>query len=90
MVQGVSRRVIVVRSPDPKLFEQAIFLLREDNPQGVPPEEAVLQRAQEVADAYLLRASPRARWRKRFRSLLLLLAGAGGASALWFAATIFF
>ena len=27
MVQGVSRQVIVVRSPDPRLFEQAIFIL---------------------------------------------------------------
>lgn len=30
MVKGISRQVIVVRSPDPKLFEQAIFILRED------------------------------------------------------------
>ena len=30
MVKGVSRQVIVVRSPDPKLFEQAIFILKDD------------------------------------------------------------
>ena len=30
MVKGVSRQVIVVRSPDQKLFEQAIFILRQD------------------------------------------------------------
>ena len=30
MVKGISRLVIVVRSPDPKLFEQAIIILRED------------------------------------------------------------
>lgn len=30
MVKGVSRQVIVVQSPDPKLYEQAIFILRED------------------------------------------------------------
>ena len=30
MVKGVSRQVIVVPSPDPKLFEQAIFILRDD------------------------------------------------------------
>ena len=30
MVKGTSRQVIVVHSPDPKLFEQAIFILRED------------------------------------------------------------
>ena len=30
MVKGVSRQVIVVHSPDPKLFEQAIFILRDE------------------------------------------------------------
>ena len=30
MVKGVSRQVIVVKSPDEKLFEQAIFILRAD------------------------------------------------------------
>ena len=30
MVKGISRQVIVVHSPDPKIYEQAIFILRED------------------------------------------------------------
>lgn len=30
LVKGISRRVIVVDSPDPKLFEQAIFIIRND------------------------------------------------------------
>lgn len=34
MVKGISRQVIVVHSPDPKLFEQAIFILR-DGQQGI-------------------------------------------------------
>ena len=29
MVKGVSKQVIMVRSPDKKLFEQAIFILKE-------------------------------------------------------------
>lgn len=29
MVKGISRQVIVVHSPDKKLFEQAIFILNE-------------------------------------------------------------
>lgn len=32
MVKGISRQVIVVQSPDQKLFEQAIFILRDDQP----------------------------------------------------------
>ena len=30
LVKGVSRRVIVVESPDPRIFEQAIFILPTD------------------------------------------------------------
>ena len=30
VVKGISKRVIVVKSPDPKIFEQAIFIIRED------------------------------------------------------------
>lgn len=30
MVKGITKQVIVVHSPDPKLFEQAIFILKED------------------------------------------------------------
>ena len=30
MVKGISKQVIVVPSPDPELFEQAIFILKED------------------------------------------------------------
>ena len=37
MVKGISRQVIVLHSPDPKMFEQAIFILR-DGQQGVTDE----------------------------------------------------
>ena len=30
MVKGISRQVIVVHSPDQKLFDQAIFILNDD------------------------------------------------------------
>ncbi len=34
MVKGISRRVIVVDSPDPRIFEQAIFILRNEAASG--------------------------------------------------------
>ncbi len=49
MVKGVSRRVIVVDSPDPNLFEQAIFILRSDG--GVSPQQ-VVEQAEAVAKRY--------------------------------------
>ena len=38
MVKGISKQVIVVHSPEPKLFEQAIFILKEDA-QGITDEQ---------------------------------------------------
>lgn len=34
MVKGISRRVIVVDSPDPRIFEQAIFIIRNEAATG--------------------------------------------------------
>ena len=45
MVKGVSRQVIVVQSPDRKLFEQAIFILRDDAPRQGITEEMLLREA---------------------------------------------
>ncbi len=49
MVKGISRQVIVVHSPDPRLFEQAIFILKEDAAQNGVTEEALLKEAQQAA-----------------------------------------
>ena len=38
MVKGISRQVIVVHAPDPKLFEQAIFILKDDVGEGITDE----------------------------------------------------
>lgn len=46
MVKGISRQVIVVHSPDPKLFEQAIFILKDEAVENGITEEALLQEAQ--------------------------------------------
>ena len=47
MVKGISRQVIVVQSPEPKLFEQAIFILNDDMGEGIT-DEALLREAQQV------------------------------------------
>ena len=43
MVKGTSRRVIVVDSPDPKLFEQAIFIVKNDvfSQEGVTSQQVL-------------------------------------------------
>ena len=39
MVKGISRQVIVIHSPEPKLFEQAIFILKD----GVVGQDGVTE-----------------------------------------------
>ncbi len=46
MVKGISRQVIVVQSPEPELFEQAIFILK-DGQQGVS-DETLLKEAKHI------------------------------------------
>ena len=42
MVKGINKRVIVVKAPDPRLFEQAIFIMREDAfAEGVSAEQVL-------------------------------------------------
>ena len=49
MVKGISKQVIVVDPPEPKLFEQAIFILKEDTP-GIT-DEALLKEAKQLLHA---------------------------------------
>ena len=54
VVKGVSRRVIVIKSPDRHLFDEAIFIVRDDalRDGGVTGDE-IIRQAQEVADNYV-------------------------------------
>ena len=76
MVKGTTRQVILVRAPDEKLFEQALFILREDalEKNGVGERE-LLEQARRAADGYLSR-----RTQKKRRALPPLLWGALGAA----------
>ena len=58
MVKGTSRRVIVVESPDPHYFEQAIFIVRNDvyERQGTTAQQ-VLGEACRIARSYAATAA---------------------------------
>jgi hypothetical protein len=90
LVKGITRRVIMVKSPDPKLFEQAIFIMREDTSgTGGVTAEQVLQEAQRVADGYIRRNS---RWGKRLGQIPSPAYAAFGAllaSIVWSVALYF-
>lgn len=85
MVKGISRRVVVVRPPDPSVFEEAIFVVRENR--DAPRD--VLREACAVAETYLRRPAVRRYSRKRWTSAQLVLSalGGGGVVGLLWAAT---
>ena len=54
VVKGTSKRVVVVKSPDPRFFEQAIFILKEDLLTGGKGNSSdVLREAESVANEYI-------------------------------------
>lgn len=52
MVKGTSRRVIVVDSPDKHLFEQAIFIVRNDAAHSGVSAQQLVEEAYRVAKNY--------------------------------------
>ena len=89
MVKGVARRVIVVKSPAPRLFEQAIFIVKEDAfTKGGVSAEQVLQEAKRVADGYVRRNTGFSQWLKKIPAPAYVAAGALAATAAWAAALL--
>lgn len=77
MVKGTTKQVIVVKGPDPKLFDQAIFLVRDDVVlDGGVTEEALLKEAQQVCRMRPSSASLK-------NNLLWACSGAGFTGILW-------
>ena len=85
MVKGISRQIIVVKTPDPRFFEQAIFILREDalGKTGVTDEE-ILREAGRVADGYARTGMKSShRFFPQLRSVLYMLGGGLMVAMAW-------
>ena len=76
MVKGTSRQVIVVQTPEPKLFEQAIFILNDKALGEGITDEVLLKEAQQA-----IRGVDR-QGKKRYFYLYGAVWAAGGALAL--------
>ena len=50
MVKGISRQVILVHSPETEMFEQAIFILK-DNAEGIT-DEMLLKEAKKILNSH--------------------------------------
>lgn len=87
MVRGTNRRVVVVKSPDPQIFEEAIFVIRDDLFRREGSADAVLREARKAANAYLRRttAPRRTGWFARLPASLYAGLGAAAAGIAWLA-----
>ena len=79
MLKGISRRVIVVKSPDRRFFEEAIFIVREGviGTGGVTADQ-VVEEARRVADGYVKKR--RSHWWQRLPAPGYVALGARGAT----------
>lgn len=84
MVKGISRRIVVVDSPDQRFFEQAIFIVRNNTAgEGVSAQELV-EEARRVARRYA--AGDRGRFSRKWLELkpaVYTLLGAGSVGLIW-------
>lgn len=85
MVKGITKRVIMVRNPDPnKYFEQALFFVSEDVYQrGSVTEEMLMKEANRVANRRIVQ-----KWRLRKEYLLRAGFAIGGALAVFLATMV--
>lgn len=86
MVKGISRRVIVVDSPDPQIFEQAIFILRTDG--GGVSSQQLVDQAVRIAKSYA-RCQGLPRRRIRVPGWLWAAIGAAAIGLTWLLCTLF-
>lgn len=80
MVKGISKQVIVVHSPDKKLFDQAIFILSDDVIQnGAVTDDMLLREAKRMIRS----PEKKPKWRYRLFCFLCALFGALATGGIW-------
>lgn len=89
MVRGTSRRVIVVDSPDTELFEQAIFIVRNDAAarSGVTAQKLVDEACRVARSCTRTKTRAGDFW-YRSSPVLWCGAGAGGIALVWLLSTL--
>ena len=83
VVKGISRRVIVIKSPDLHIFDEAIFIVKEEalRAGGVTSEE-IIKQAQQVADNYL-RFNIKKNWFSKLPAPVFVAFGAACTALVW-------
>ena len=80
MVKGISRQVILVEGPEPKLFEQAIFILKDEAVKEGITDEALLKEAKLAIRGF---EGPGENRMISFRDTVWAIAGALATGLVW-------
>lgn len=80
MVKGNSRQVILVNSPDQKLFEQAIFILKDEAVEQGMTDELLLKEAKKILHSSSGMGKKRRVWHY---GPVWAAAGAVGMAGIW-------
>lgn len=85
MVKGAQKRMVVLRTSDSGLYEQAYFVLRDKRGQAAPDERSMIAEANRILSESLLPTQQKKKRSHRGAPWLLFgaLLGAALASALW-------
>ena len=84
VVKGTNRRVIVVKSPDPRIFDEAIFVIKEEYMKRGGSMEQMLEEARQAAGEYLKKhTAPRKFLLGKRKNTLLAAGGALVAGIAW-------
>ena len=83
MVKGISKRVILIKSPDPEVFDEAIFVVREDaiRKAGVTGKD-ILREAQSAAEEYIRSKSGKAP-KRQLPAYVYTIIGAAATGVVW-------
>ena len=71
MIKGIGKRVVVLTDPTSKIYEQAIFILRQDAPER--PDKDMLSEAERIINAHIF-SSARGPLRRKEKGWLPFLA----------------
>jgi len=88
MVRGYQKRVIHLRSTDSSVFEEAFFIVKDQDKMKAVPEQDMVREANRIlADNLTVGqfcARARGKWRPRLGEVLGFLAGALASAAVFF------
>ena len=76
MIKGIAKRVVIVKSPDPRYFEEAIFIVKSDVFKHGKTQQDILREANFAAKRYLAESIQKEKPRKNMPWYFYVLTGA--------------